>query len=141
MIDFAQHPRYLHWAEEQLGQSFSGIPAAWLTSIDQTGSILGVVIFSRFTTANCEITVASSSPRFLSRRLIQAAAVYAFIQMEKRRVTAFIAVGNDKSLSLAQRLGFRVEGIAKSWFPASDAYILGLTREECKWLKDFHGLS
>jgi RimJ/RimL family protein N-acetyltransferase len=85
--------------------------------------------------------VAARDVRFISKRFAYAVAFYPFIQLACRRVTAFIAVDNAKSLSLAQRLGFRVEGIAKSWFPASDAYILGLTREECKWLKDFHGLS
>lgn len=140
MIDFTQRPEYLAWAEARLGQKFDRRSVTWLTSLSQSGNILGVVVFSRFTTGNCEITVVSASPAFLSKGLIRASVVYTFVQMNMRRVTAFIAVSNEKSLSLAQRLGFRIEGTVRSWFPTGDAYILGLLREECVWYKDFHGL-
>lgn len=139
MIDFRQNPVYLAYAEHILGVSFAGAPATWLTSLDQAGNILGVVVFSRFTTGNCEVTVAATDPRFISRKFAIAVAAYAFIQMECRRVTAMIAVGNEKSLSLAQRLGFRMEGTCRDWFQSGDAYILGLLKKDCDWLKDTHG--
>jgi RimJ/RimL family protein N-acetyltransferase len=133
MIDYAQRPEHLKWAESLLGQRFDARAACWLTSLDQTGKILGVVIFSRFTTGNCEITVASVDPRFISKRFAFAVAAYPFLQLDCRRVTAFIAVENAKSLSLAQRLGFRIEGTARDWFPTGDAHILGLLRQDCKF--------
>lgn len=141
MIDWRQNRDYLTWAENRLGQKFDERAATWLTSVSQTGSILGVVIFSRFTTGNCEISIVGDGSRFLTKKLILACVYYVFVQLDKRRVTAFIAVGNEKSLSLAQRLGFRVEGVARNWYPDGDANILGLIREDCKWLKEFHGLS
>lgn len=139
MIDYAQNPQYLAWAEGILGQRFDPRSAVWLTSLSQTGKILGVVIFSRFTTGNCEITVASMGPGFITKSFAYAVAIYAFEQIASRRVTAFIAVDNKKSLSLAQQLGFRIEGTVKEWFPNSDAYILGLLRRDCKWIKDENG--
>lgn len=139
MIDFTQDLTCLQWAERRLGQKFDPRAATWLTSKSQSGSILGVVIFSRFTTGNCEITVASCTPHFITKRFAYAVALYPFVQLGCRRVTAFIAVDNAKSLSLAQQLGFRIEGTVREWFPDSDAYILGLLREDCKWIKDEHG--
>jgi RimJ/RimL family protein N-acetyltransferase len=139
VIDYKQNPAYLGWAENILGVNFAGNPAVWLTSLDQAGNILGVVVFSSFTKGNCEVTVAAVDPRFITRRFAIAVAAYAFIQMECRRVTAMIAVENAKSLSLAQRLGFRMEGTAREWFPGGDAYILGLLKKDCDWLKDSHG--
>lgn len=139
MIDFTQNLHHLQWAEERLGQKFDPRTATWLTSKAQSGTILGVVIFSRFTTGNCEITVASSTPHFITKRFAYAVALYPFVQLGCRRVTAFIAVDNAKSLSLAQQLGFRIEGTVREWFPDSDAYILGLLREDCKWIKDENG--
>lgn len=143
MIDFAQKLDYLAWANSLLGRQFDPRTESvtWLTSLDQTGNILGVVIFSRFTTGNCEITVAAKDARFISKRFAYAVAYYPFWQLQCRRVTAFIAVENEKSLSLAQRLGFRIEGTVRNWFPTGDAHILGLLREDFVWLKDFHGLS
>lgn len=141
MIDYAQKLQYLAWAEALLKQKFDPRAAVWLTSLSQSGTILGVVIFSRFTTGNCEITAASASPRFLTKGFLYACIGYAFGQMEMRRVTAFVAVDNRKSLSLALQLGFRPEGVMREWFPSSDAHALGLLRDDCltKWLKDKHG--
>jgi RimJ/RimL family protein N-acetyltransferase len=139
VIDWVQRPEALAWAEKRLRVKFDPRTVTWLTSISQTGSILGVVVFSRFTTGNCEVTVVADEPRFLSRTFLYACLFYVFIQMECSRVTAFIAVENAKSLSLAQRLGFRIEGTVRKWFPTGDAHILGLIREDCKWLKDENG--
>ena len=142
MIDFSQHPAYLGFAEVVLGVKFDARAVTWLTSIDQSGTILGVVVFSRFTTGNCEVTVAARTPRFLTKRFLLASCAYPFIQMDCRRVTAIVAKGHEKSLSLAQQLGFRVEGTLRDWFPSGDALILGLLRKDCKWLKDYsNGLS
>lgn len=79
------------------------------------------------------------NPTLSLRSLYIAAFSYLFVQCELERVTAFIAVDNEQSLSLAQRLGFQVEGKARCWYPGVDAYILGLLRHEFKWLKDCYG--
>ena len=140
MIVWEQRLEYLQYAERILGVRFYDRNAVtWLTSIDSLGSIMGVVVFSRFTEGNCEVTVASSDPRFLTKSFLLAAVLYPFVQCDCRRVTAIIAVGNEKSLSLAQQLGFQTEGVLRNWFSSSDAYILGLLRESCKWLKESHG--
>lgn len=139
MIDYSQNVATLQWAERVLGVSFQHTPATWLTSRSTTGTILGVVVFSRFTPGNCEITVASQSPRFITKDFAYAVTAYAFMQLKCRRVTAFIAVGNDRSLKLAQRLGFRHEGTVRDWFPTSDAHVLGLLADDCKFLKDLYG--
>lgn len=139
MIDFAQRPAYLQYASKTLGVTFDPKTAVTLTRLDQHGNILGVVIFSRFTIGNCEVTV-SGTPGWLSRDLILASLAYVFGQMQLRRVTAFVAAGNERSLSLAQRLGFKREGIARQWFAGHDAIMLGMLREDCHWLKELHGL-
>jgi RimJ/RimL family protein N-acetyltransferase len=129
MIDFSQNQTCLRWAEKILGVNFSHTPATWLTAINQQGTILGVVIFSRFTTGNCEVTVVLKDT-FLPRLLMLASAAYVFEQLGYRRATAIIAVENERSLKSAQRLGFRIEGRLRDWFPTGDAFILGMLRED-----------
>jgi RimJ/RimL family protein N-acetyltransferase len=141
VIDLTQNPAYLALAERLLGVKYDRRSVVTLTSKDQNGNILGVVVFSRFTTGNCEITAASTSPRFLSKGFVYAAAAYPFIQLQCKRITAIVAVENTASLNLAQRLGFKTEGRLRDWFPTGDAFILGLLLSECKWLKDVHGLT
>lgn len=138
MIDFSQRPHYLRWAERVLGVSFAGHPATWLTQLDQRGTILGVVVFSNFNQTGCEVTLVVPEPKLALRSLYYAAMCYLFTQCDYRRVTAIIAVDNDQSISLAQRLGFRNEGRVREWFPTGDAFVFGLLRSEFKWLKDRH---
>lgn len=147
MIEYTQDPAYLAWAERALGVSFKGQPVRWLTSKDRNGSILGVVVFSRSNTWGCEVTVAASTPRFLSREMLQACLAYLFVTCQYRRVTAIVNRKNLKSLSLAQRLGFQIEGVARNWFGDDDACILGLlpqdfygtNRKSFSWLKELYG--
>jgi RimJ/RimL family protein N-acetyltransferase len=141
LVDIEQNPYYLELVRELLGVTFDPASARWLTSLDQNGRVLGIVVFSRFNDQAAEITVVSRSPRFLSRKFFITCLAYAFRQCKLRRVTAFIQVGNSKSLSLAQQLGFREEGIARKWFSTGDAHILGLLPEDCKWLKEFNGFA
>jgi RimJ/RimL family protein N-acetyltransferase len=132
-VDWRQDESALAYLEALTGlpQNYVSGTATWLTSRDKLGNVLGVVLFSRFTEGGCEISVAASSPRFITKEFARAVAGYLFGQCNYRRVTAFIAVGNLKSLNLAQRLGFKVEGRVRSWFQSGDAYILGLTRDDC----------
>lgn len=139
MIDFSQQPRYLQWANRRLGTNFTNDAAVSLTSLDQDGSILGVVIFSRFTPWGCELSTVFDDKRGVTPRLLKAAFIYAFIQCGLSRISVFVAADNEKSLNHAQRLGFRKEGVARAWYGDRDAHLLGLLRQDCKWLKDSHG--
>lgn len=143
LVDFEQRLEYLDFASRLLGVSFIPSQVSWLTSLDSSGRVLGVAVFSRFNDSakSCEITVASVDPRFLSRRFFKTGLAYVFGQCEIKRVTAFIAVENEKSLNLARQLGFQVEGRARKWFASGDAWMLGLLPDECKWLEAFNGLT
>ena len=139
MVDYFQNPAYLAWAERELGVNFTFAECRWLTSLDSDGNVLGVVVFSRFTEGNCELTVVGRDKAFITKGFALAVARFVFVQCDCRRVTAIIAVGNELSLSLAQRLGFQEEGTLRSWFRDGDAKILGLLREDCKWLRILNG--
>lgn len=142
MVSFIQDLRYLSWLENKLSVRFDPKSAIWLTSLSPSGSIRGVVVFSRFVDdRTCELTVASDDKAgFISREFAFAVAYYVWITCKFERVTAIIAVDNSKSLHLAQRLGFQEEGTLRKWFRGGkDAKILGLLREDCKWLRMLNG--
>lgn len=141
MIDWVQRPEYLQWVNRRLGTSFDSREAVTLTRVSQTGSILAIAVFSRFTKWNCEVTVAVAASRAVSKDFIRACLGYVFHQCNLFRVTAFIAVDNSESLNQAQRLGFRREGVAKAWFGERDAVLLGLLRDDAtaRWFKELHG--
>lgn len=133
-IDWSQNLSHLLWAEDRLQVRFSGIEAKWISVLDDSGNLLGVVIYTRFTVTNCEMSVAAASPKFLSRRALRAFFGYPFNQLGLERVTSLISVDNAKSYKLCRGLGFSVEGCLRKWFSPLDGMVMGLLKEECKWL-------
>ena len=107
----------------------------WLASVnDETGEVLGVVVYTRFSKTNCEMSVAAASPKFLSRKNLRVFFGYPFHQLSQKRVTAVVEVTNQHSYKFNRRLGFQVEGKLRQWFPSGDGIVMGLLKEECKWL-------
>jgi RimJ/RimL family protein N-acetyltransferase len=105
-----------------------------IASLSDAGEILGVVVFSGFTSHNVELSVYSITPKFLTRDLLKVIFHYAFITAGKRRVTAIVEEGNDKALDIDQRIGFVHESVAKNWYGDKDGIVLRMLREECKWV-------
>ena len=81
MIYAGQDAFLLDWANEKLGVQFAYSDCRWISHIDDKGTILGVVIMSRFTTWNCELSVVSVSPHFLTRNLLRVVFNYLFNQI------------------------------------------------------------
>lgn len=136
MIDIQQKPEYFDFINCILGVKFLPSESVVIASLDDDGATLGVVAFSRFTQFNCELSVASNSPKFLTRNFLNVLFHYAFVTAGKRRITAIIEDGNIKALDMDSRLGFVEEGRAKHWYGDKDGIILRMLREECAWLKD-----
>lgn len=133
-IEWGQKLSHLLWAENILQVRFKQSECTWLSSIDSHGNLLGVVIYTRFTATNCEMSVAAASPKFLSRRALRAFFGYPFGQMKLCRVTAVVSTDNPHSYQFNRRLGFSVEGSLRKWFGETDGIIMGLLKEDCKWL-------
>lgn len=106
-----------------------------IASLDDEGKPLGVVVFSRFMEHNCELSVASVSPKFLTRKLLNVIFHYAFITAGKRRITAVVEEGNTNALDIDKRIGFTEEARLKGWYGDKDGLILRMLREECNWLR------
>lgn len=133
-IVWEQKPEYLEFANKLLNVNFLSKDVTWLASVDDGDNILGVVVYSRFSRKNCEMSVAAASPKFLNKRALKAFFGYPFYQLGCNRVTAVVETTNRHALEFDKRLGFRVEGLLQRWFENSDGIIMGLLKEECKWL-------
>ena len=134
MICFEQRPEFVEFANRLMGQKFAPDRVTTISQLDAAGRPVGVVLFSDFNECNGQISVASTTPRFLSRSLLRTVFGYVFGQCNLRRVTCFVATDNGRSLSLARRLGFVPEGILARWFGEKDGIVLRMLPEECRWL-------
>ena len=133
MIYAGQDAFLLDWANEKLGVKFDYRDCHWISNIGDNGIILGVVIMSRFSPWNCELSVVSISPRFLTRELLRVVFNYLFNQIGLVRATSVIETDNEKALKLNRGLGFIDEGLLKNWFGSKDGIVLGLLKKDCKW--------
>jgi RimJ/RimL family protein N-acetyltransferase len=134
VIDWEQKEEYLHFAESALNVKFRPGETTWLASLDSSGQLLGVVVYTTFTEWGCEMSVAAASPKFLNSSTLKSFFGYPFLQLQHSRVTAIVAASNQHSLDFVQRLGFKPEGLLRKWYGDQDGHIFGMLKEECKWV-------
>ena len=91
----------------------------------------GAYIFNRFTGPDVELTVVGKGA--ISRTAFNAAASYVFDQIGCIRVSATIRADNTRALAVAEKFGFKREGIRRKGFKDTDAILLGLLKEEYRY--------
>jgi RimJ/RimL family protein N-acetyltransferase len=108
--------------------------------IAQGGDLIAGIVFNNFRWPTIEASIASTSPRWCSRKNLAVIFAYPFRQLDCRRLGATTGVKNQPARAFLCRLGFREEGICLQALPpsaanpAGDAVIHGMTPGECRWL-------
>ena len=131
MILIDQQSEFLDFANKKLNTKFLAKDCAWIVSIGNVYK--GVVVYSRMTPWNCEMSMAGWGA-WITRPLLRAAFHYPFNTCKLIRVTAVVEDGNERSMSINKRLGFIEEGRLSHWFGDKDGIILRMLRSECKWI-------
>jgi RimJ/RimL family protein N-acetyltransferase len=135
MIVVDQHPALLNFANEILEVKFQPENCKWISSVTEKNEIMGVIVYSMWTTHNCEMSVASVTPKFLTRAFIKNAFYFPLVLWGLSRVTAVVEEDNHKALKMNHGLGFTDEGILRNWYGAGrNGIAMGMLKEECKWL-------
>lgn len=122
----------MEWVNQRLNIRLQFDQCRTLTAFD--AGILAVVVYSTFSENHCEMTIASASPRWCTRRFLHAAFAYPFLQCGYQRVNFVTTPDNHSTLSLLDRLGAVREATLKNWFLEGDGILYRMLREECKWI-------
>lgn len=134
MIVYAQDPALLDFANRVLGVKFDPAQSAWMAKTDGQ-SIEAVIVYTRFSPHNCEMSIATNGERkWATREFLRACYRYPFVQMGLRRITAVVEEDNSKSLNMCRRLGHAEEARLKHWFGEKDGIVFRMTKDTCKWL-------
>jgi RimJ/RimL family protein N-acetyltransferase len=110
--------------------------------IAENGELIAAIVFNSYHWPNIEVSIASSSARWCTRRNLAAIFAYPFCQLGCRRVGAAVEAMNEPVRAFLCRLGFRQEGLLQCAFPPTrgnpegHAAVFGMTRAECVWLGD-----
>ncbi len=129
-----QDTRYLEWAARRIGITTFRNDAKTI-AIRRYGEISGVVVYDTFSAVDCNMSAASDGTGYwMSRSFLRAIFMYPFAQLGLRRVTAIVASRNTQSLNYCQNMGFKVEGFCPHAMADDDAFILGMLRENCRFI-------
>lgn len=96
--------------------------------------IIGAVVFDSFTEHDCELHIALTDKRSVTRANIRQIFEYPFKQLGLARVTVQVNESNARSLEFVQRLGFTLEGVKKHGNGKEDKFMFGMTKRNCRWL-------
>lgn len=119
------HMRNLEWES-----SYSAI------GVIRRGEFVGGVVFHNYRGHDIQISAAFEKG-WATPATIRGLAAYPFEQLNVVRVTAITGKKNKKARRALETLGFVLEGVAKRGLDGrEDAMILGLLREQCKWVKN-----
>lgn len=140
-ILYDQQERMLGWAASALQKSYPTPnlrfrPDAQAIGHERGGELVGVIVFDTWSDGDCLIHVVSDgSRRWFTRAFCRCAMAFPFHQVGTRRITAIVSERNPASLGLCDHFGFKVEGRLRKGGPlGEDLILLGLLREECRWI-------
>ncbi len=136
-IIYGEDERLVSWAENVIGCQFRNDAKAIGLSSDK--EIIAVTVFDGFSQCDCNIHIASNKTgHWLNRKFLISSFAYPFIQLKLRRVTGLVPAKNTNALKFDLHLGFTQEGICRHALPDDDIIILGLLREDCRYIHPKH---
>lgn len=121
--DVAAARRFIDYSRRE-AESGGGLHYA----VVEHGAIIGVCGFCRIERSNRRANIgywldAKARGRGVVTRCVTALALHGFARLELNRLVIACAVGNDDSASVAERCGFRFEGVAREAEWLHDRYV------------------
>lgn len=127
--------RLVDWASEVIGFSPRSDVAAIGWQSD--GQLRAVTLWDGFSACDCNIHIASDGKgNWLSRSFLRASFLHPFVQWDLRRVTGLVPARNEAALRFDLHLGFVREGVVRHALPDDDIILLGMLREDCRWIPE-----
>lgn len=123
----------LDWASRHLGLPFrDDAKAIGLAGDDD---LRAVVVYDGFSACDCNMHVVSDgSGHWLTRAFLSVVFAHPFLQWRLRRVTGLVPARNTRALRFDIKLGFAYEGRCRHALPDDDIIVLGLLREQCRFI-------
>jgi hypothetical protein len=134
MIVRAAPPEHFQYLVERAGVFPSPLFKA-IEAVDENGTVHGMFGYDGWTPNAVVMHVALDNPVVL-RRLIHAAFMFPFVQLNLGVALCAIRGDNPRSLKLTEKVGFkRVYTIKDCFGPGIDQMIFEMRREDCRWIQ------
>jgi RimJ/RimL family protein N-acetyltransferase len=98
------------------------------------------VVYHRFRQIDIEVVIAADTANWCFPATMRTLFAYPFGQLGVQRISAVVGRKNKMSRKLVKGLGFKEEGCCrKALDNGEDAFIYGILREECKFIRKSDG--
>ena len=122
------------WVQNQLKMSGDGFGPAAAMGVVKDNKIIGGCVYFCFRKPSIEMACASTSPHWLSKKILRLIFHYPFNHLGCTRITTTVSLQNKHAQKFNKRLGFVEEGVLREALPEGDATIYGMLKNECRWL-------
>jgi RimJ/RimL family protein N-acetyltransferase len=104
--------------------------------LERNGELIAGTVYNHYTGPSVMTSIAGiPGRRWLTRGYLGAIFRYPFVQLGCRRITACIETRNWQSLRFVKHLGFKYEGVLRHGAADDDLILLGMLRDECRYLE------
>lgn len=122
------------WVCERAPHAQNGLRDPVTIGVVRDGALIAAVAYSEYRGHSIEVSMASTDPRWATRRTLKAIFSYPFVQLPCERLTAYTGESMTHVRQFLERLGFQQEGIVRRGFADDNAVIYGMLKEECRWI-------
>lgn len=115
--------------------SLDDTPYTAIGQLNSQGQLVGGCVFTNYTGRDIHGHLGGVG-NWLTRRFLGECFRYIFVTLGCARATGLVAASNIKAQRFDESMGFVYEGTLREYLPdGEDAYIYGMLRSECRWLK------
>lgn len=100
--------------------------------VSRAQELIAGVVYNNWRGSDCELTIASIRRDWMLPHptILSALLAYPFEQLGCVRISATIAKRNNSARKFVTRIGFELEGKKRNGFPADDAMLYGMLRND-----------
>lgn len=103
--------------------------------VEQGGEIIAGCVYNEYRGHSMHVSIASTTPRWATRKTLFAFFAYPFLQLQVKRLTAYTGRSMSSVRRFLERLGFVQEGVLRAGFADDDCVVYGMLRDECRWIR------
>jgi len=106
-----------------------------LSRIDDDGELMGGFIFTDYTGPSITVHMAGLKPCWMNRAILWVLFDYPFFQLGVKKMLAPVSSGNEVTLGIASRLGFREVARVPDVYKDGDLILIETTPATCRWMR------
>ena len=97
--------------------------------------LLGGVLYTDYTGPSVVAHIAGFHPRWMTPQLLWVMHDFPFSVLKVRKIFVFVLTSNQRSMGIAQKMGFEWVTTIPDVAPGGDLDVLSLSRKDCRWLR------